>query len=415
MSPTPSLLRQDALFRWKEFLPRVAAYARLRNHVSPEHENVSRLSPALRFRTLLEDEIIGETLAEHSFAAGEKWLQEVCWRRYWKGWLEMRPQVWRDWRKRVATLRSTLPATTLARAEAVMSGASGVASMDQIACELIETGYLHNHARMWWASFWIHVEQLPWELGADFFFRHLLDADPASNTLSWRWVAGLQTKGKTYLVRLSNIEKYAPHYLGSGSQGSERLADSAVTTHGPFDSTEYKPCPLPELPIAPPPFQGPCGLWLHHDDLVPEVGPLASLAPASIAACVSEPVYQQRYRLSPRRVASLRTVLADGLSRARNHYRCPTHALESACVASALCSWAKAQGLREVVAFAPMVGPVADTVPRLTALLESQQIRLTLIRRPSDARAFSFAGAGFFPFWQKMSRHLQSPQEVSRF
>jgi deoxyribodipyrimidine photo-lyase len=64
--------------------------------------------------------------------------------------------------------------------------------------ELVETGYLHNHARMWFASIWIFTLRLPWELGADFFLRHLLDGDAASNTLSWRWVAGLHTKGKHY-------------------------------------------------------------------------------------------------------------------------------------------------------------------------------------------------------------------------
>lgn len=408
MSSIPPLTRQDAQFHWNQFLPRVAAYARVRNHVSPGHPNVSSLSSALRFRTLLEDEIIEGTLAEHTFPAAEKWLQEVCWRRYWKGWLEMRPQVWTHWRRRVRTLRGTLPANTLARAEAVISGASGVASMDQIARELMDTGYLHNHARMWWASFWIHVERLPWELGADFFFRHLLDADPASNTLSWRWVAGLQTPGKTYLVRLSNIEKYAPHYLSARSPGSERLADSTVTAAEPVDSTECPKAPLPQLPTSFPATSGRVGLWLHPDDLVPEIGPLATLAPASIAACISDPVYRESYQLSPRRIASLHTVLQDGLSRAAHHYSCSGIALESGNVASALCSWAKSQSLREVVTLAPMVGPVADIVPHLAALLESHQIKLTLIRRPSDALAFSFATAGFFPFWQKMSRHLQS-------
>ncbi len=67
------------------------------------------------------------------------------------------------------------------------------------------TGYLHNHARMWFASIWIFTLRLPWELGADFFLRHLLDGDPASNTLSWRWVGGMQTMGKTYLARADNI------------------------------------------------------------------------------------------------------------------------------------------------------------------------------------------------------------------
>ena len=62
---------------------------------------------------------------------------------------------------------------------------------------------------MWFASIWIHTLELQWELGADFFLKHLLDGDPASNTLSWRWVAGIHTKGKNYIARKSNIEKYS--------------------------------------------------------------------------------------------------------------------------------------------------------------------------------------------------------------
>ena len=75
--------------------------------------------------------------------------------------------------------------------------------------ELKETGYLHNHARMWFASIWIFTLKLPWQLGADFFLKHLLDGDAASNTLSWRWVAGLQTKGKHYLATTWNINKFS--------------------------------------------------------------------------------------------------------------------------------------------------------------------------------------------------------------
>ncbi|MEM8657814.1 MAG: FAD-binding domain-containing protein, partial [Pseudomonadota bacterium] len=66
----------------------------------------------------------------------------------------------------------------------------------------------HNHTRMWFASIWIFTLQLPWQLGADLFLRHLLDGDPASNTLSWRWVGGLHTVGKTYLARADNIRKF---------------------------------------------------------------------------------------------------------------------------------------------------------------------------------------------------------------
>lgn len=406
MPPFEPLIRRDALDAWKEFLPKVPSYASTRNAVQPGHANVSRLGASLRFRTLLEDEVIEETLNGHAFATAEKWLQEICWRRYWKGWLEMRPQVWTHWRRRVRSLRQEMPPERLARAEAVMAGESGVPCMDAMAGELMETGYLHNHARMWWASFWIHVEQLPWELGADFFFRRLLDADPASNTLSWRWVAGLHTPGKSYLVRLSNIEKYAPHYLAAGSAGLERLAE---TPTGGIVSKELEPFEarlLRLLPTSLPPPRKAVGIWLHPDDLTPEISPLAGLLPVSIAACLSDCVYRETFQLSKQRIAALQAVLRDGLSRAAAHFGCTALELESDDPVEALHAWALQQRLSEVVALSPMVGPVHDLVGRLENRLEKAGIRLTLVRRPSDATAFSFASGGFFPFWQKMRAHL---------
>ncbi len=408
MPPPNPLTRQDAKGSWRGFLPDVVPYATARNHVRPGHRNVSCLSASLRFRTLLEDEIIQDTLAEHSFHQAEKWLQEVCWRRYWKGWLEMRPQVWTQWRLRVHSLREELPEETLARAEVIMSGQSGVACMDKIARELIDTGYLHNHARMWWASFWIHVEQMPWELGADFFFRHLLDADPASNTLSWRWVAGLQTAGKTYLVRLSNIEKYASNYLAGDSAGNDRLRDEVVSAVTVRETTDLTKITLPQHPSALAPTAARRGLWLHPDDLVPEIGPLSTLEPVGVAAFISDPVYRDVYRLSQQRIDSLHTVIHEGLARAATHYGCPTSALETADPAQALCAWAKENDLSEVVAFAPFVGPTHDLLPRLKSAMDAMGARLTLLRRPSDETALSFASAGFFPFWQKMSHHLST-------
>jgi len=342
------------------------------------------------------------------FAEAEKWLQEVCWRRYWKGWLEMRPQVWTSWRRRVRELRETLPREVLEKADAVAAGESGVACMDLLARELIETGYLHNHARMWWASFWIHAEGLPWELGADFFFRHLLDADPASNTLSWRWVAGLQTPGKTYLVRLSNLEKYAHPDLLRDRRGSHRIADGAVTPSLQKDYADTSGRPLPDYPSSLPARSGRAGLWLHADDLAPEVGPLAEFAPDAVAAFTSERTYRELYRLSEKRVIALRTVLADGIARTAAHYRRPATLTDADDTAASIVAWARSHRLTEVVAFAPTVGPVRDLVPRLSMQLAQFGIRLTLIRRPSDAHAFSLASAGFFPFWEKMSRHLRS-------
>ncbi len=410
MHPLAPLTRHDARCVWKSFIPKLADYRGARNHVHTAHANVSRLSACIRFRTLLEDEVIAETLAAHPFQVAEKWLQEVCWRRYWKGWMEMRPQIWPRWRHQVRRLNEQLPAETLDRAAAVMSGKSGVACMDVIARELIETGYLHNHARMWWASFWIHVEKLPWELGADFFFRHLIDADPASNTLSWRWVAGLQTPGKSYLVRLSNIQKYAPAYIAGNEAGIERITDGAVVASDVSGTVPDLKQPLPYYPAELDHTSKRTGLWLHPDDLTPEFGPLAALVPTSVAATISDRVYNENYQLSSQRIASLHALLRDGLSRAGTHYSCRAVAVEADDPVAGLCSWVREHELAEVIAFAPMVGPVHDMLQRLKASLESMGSRLTLIRRTSDSTAFSFATAGFFPFWQKMSRHLKDLQ-----
>jgi deoxyribodipyrimidine photo-lyase len=98
--------------------------------------------------------------------------------------------------------------------------------------ELIAIGWIHNHARMWFASIWIFTLGLPWQLGADFFYKHLIDADPASNTLSWRWVAGLQTRGKHYLARAANIRDNTNGRFDPAGQLNERaepLTETAPT------------------------------------------------------------------------------------------------------------------------------------------------------------------------------------------
>ena len=406
------LTRHDALSAWADFLPSITQYAKRRNHVESQHRNVSGLSAALRFRTILEDEILRDSLQEHQFHSVEKWVQEVCWRRYWKGWLEGRPHVWDSWRQRVRELHETLPEATLQRVQSVAAGKSGVACMDAIARELIDTGYVHNHARMWWASYWIHAERLPWELGADVFYRHLLDADPASNTLSWRWVAGLQTPGKTYLVRASNIEKYAPELLLSDQSGIERIADGAVA---PIVATEFADTTrqsLVDYPATIPHSGRRVGIWLHTDDLVPEIGPLAKLAPVSVAALAHEDYSRNALALSERSIAAHAKALADGLARAAAHFSCPTELITGNDPAASIAAWAANHRLEEVVAFAPTIGPVADLLPDVRERLKSSGITLTLLRRASDTHAFQLAGSGFFPFWEKMSRHLRDQKNL---
>ena len=197
--------RAAGLARIAAFRPHMGrAYAAQRNHDRGpgQRGNVSVLSPWLRRRLVLEEEVLSAALGAHGGARSDKFVQEVIWRAYFKGWLEMRPAVWSDYRDAVGGIE---PSEAIAAAE---EGRTGLAAFDAWAQELTETGYLHNHARMWFASIWIFTLGLPWQAGADFFLRNLLDGDPASNTCSWRWVAGLHTPGKTYTARASNIAKY---------------------------------------------------------------------------------------------------------------------------------------------------------------------------------------------------------------
>ena len=179
-------------------------YSKNRNYdYGPKNRsNVSHLSKYITHRVLNEYDVINLALSEYSLTKIEKYVQEVFWRVYWKGWLEHRPQVWSDYYE-----YSNNNSNSEAYKKAI-EGTTGIVCFDNWVEELVNENYLHNHTRMWFASIWIFTLNLPWQLGANFFMRHLLDGDSASNTLSWRWVAGLQTIGKHYLATASNISKF---------------------------------------------------------------------------------------------------------------------------------------------------------------------------------------------------------------
>ena len=183
-------------------------YSKLRNFdFGPSNRsNVSCLSPYITHGIINELEVINKSLKKFSFVNNEKFIQEVLWRVYWKGWLELRPDVWSDYlieldkiKKEFKNNQSYLDA---------IEGKTNVDCFNQWVIELKESNYLHNHTRMWFASIWIFTLELPWQLGAEFFMQHLYDGDAASNTLGWRWVAGIQTQGKHYLVSEWNINKF---------------------------------------------------------------------------------------------------------------------------------------------------------------------------------------------------------------
>ena len=179
-------------------------YSRDRNYdYGPNNRNnISLLSPYISHRTLFEYDIVKSCLKKYKFNQVEKFIQEIFWRVYWKGWLELRPEVWTDF------CDSCLSIEQSKFYQKALDGNTGIRCFDEWVNELKEYNYLHNHSRMWFASIWIFTLKLPWQLGAAFFMEHLYDGDPASNTLSWRWVAGIQTRGKHYLARSSNISKF---------------------------------------------------------------------------------------------------------------------------------------------------------------------------------------------------------------
>ena len=191
-----------------------------------DKSNVSCLSPYISHRLITEYEVAKKVLAKFPYQKVEKYIQEIFWRVYWKGWLELRPQVWSDF---IEDLKGLKEDDNYKKA---INGETQIECFNDWVKELKENNYLHNHTRMWFASIWLFTLNLPWQKGAEFFMKHLYDGDAASNTLSWRWVAGLQTKGKHYIAQSWNISKFT-----NNKYKNVKLNENALAL---TDSREYK-------------------------------------------------------------------------------------------------------------------------------------------------------------------------------
>ena len=390
--------RAAALAQLTAFLPSTGShYSNERNadRGPARRDNVSLLSPAVRHRLITEDEIVRATLDHFAFSTTEKFIQEVCWRTYWKGWLELRPQVWVDYQAALGVQIARvsdgagLDRPFRKRWQAAVDGNTGIACFDAWVGELRDTGYLHNHARMWFASIWIFTLNLPWQLGADFFYRHLLDGDPASNTLSWRWVAGLQTRGKHYLARADNIQKYTGNRYwpkGELNEDAVPLPPDDIPAAGRISDL-----PLPKAGLR-------TALWLHEDDLSAESWPsLGGLDLVAIGGDV-DPASRSWLPVSEPVIGWTEAALADGLARAAAHYGMPATRI----TASALHRWCEDHGIEQVVTAYTTVGPVADAIARLEADLAARGIALVRVRRAWDTAFWPHAGKGFFQLRERI-------------
>jgi deoxyribodipyrimidine photo-lyase len=329
-------------------------------------------------KLLDEGDVSRAVLAQLDARAADKFLAEVWWRTYWKGWMEQRPAVWSTYRDDLTRLHNEVQTQSGLRArwEAACLGQTGIAPFDHWAVELAQTGYLHNHARMWFASIWIFTLGLPWQLGADFFLRHLLDGDAAVNTLSWRWVAGIQTQGKTYLADAENIAKFTEGQF-SGVTGLARTA-SPVSAQ-----------PLPErreiMTLAP--YTGApadrVGLLLHSDDLMPPDLARYGITPVS-TAYLDGTAAQSPWHIAPV-VTDFRSALARDVAP-------DAQVLENV---QTLSAWAQTHQLDQIITPHAPVGPVRSALRKAR---QTGDAPLTEIRRDIDSAAWPCATAGFFKF-----------------
>lgn len=391
MNPLFAPSRTAGLQRLAAFLPHAGrAYAEGRNSdPGPGQPGaVSRLSPWLRYRLVSEHEVCAAVLEQHSLAAAEKFVQEVLWRTYWKGWLEMRPGVWERFVQERDEQRARL--RNVRALEQAEQGRTGIEGFDDWARELVETGYLHNHARMWFASIWIFTLRLSWTLGADFFLRHLIDADAASNTLSWRWVAGLQTAGKTYLATADNIARYT-----DGRFAPKGLAESAEPlTEAPVPAAS----PLPPAGSA---EGAPALLLVTSEDMAPDA---ALWREADIrGTCVAADPALLWGDKARGFVAEAARGMAAQIGETSNRPATQIDTLN----ADAIVQAARETGVSRVITPYAPVGPVATRLAEIAMALQGEGLELVQVRRDWDEIFWPHARKGFFPFKQHMGRLLE--------
>ena len=243
--------RAEALARAASVDP--ARYARTRNFLSGD---VSRLSPHITHGLISVPELLGLIHLRHVLSWDDKLAFEFGWREYFHHvWERLGDGIWREQHAPPASrYADVLP-------EDIRTASTGVAIIDQQVRELYATGYLHNHARMWIASYVVHIRKISWQSGAKWMYSHLLDGDLAANTLSWQWVAGTWT-GKPYLFNAENVARYAPGVDCSGSaiDTSYETLDAIARS----DNAAVASKPLLTDPVAEPErFAAPPAEWAN--------------------------------------------------------------------------------------------------------------------------------------------------------
>ena len=400
---TPHATRLFGLHRLANFLPRAAQhYGQLRNFDEGPgaRQHVSVLSPWISRRLITESEVISQVLTHHPEPECHPFLKEVLWRGYWRSYLEQRPSLWTSYRQMLA---NRAPAQDR-RYHRAISGESGIDVFDEWVRELRSEAYLHNHARLWFASLWIHTLKLPWQWGAAWFLEQLLDGDAASNTLSWRWVAGLHTKGKAYAASPENIAKFTRHRL------QPQLPHGACT---PVDETEAYPQIVPQLaPELAPQAVGPDdGILFLGDDL--SLDRFAALVshPPSAAAWVAADLIGSAYGWSERVRCFHEHAIKDASHRIQTVWpkaQCHVTPTSDHELHQFFLEWRRL-GIKRILVPMPHQGPYRDVWNRIRSFIHGFEVRP--FNRHYDIQLAPLGQKGFFDFWQRRPSWQQLCQD----
>ena len=247
-------------------------YARTRNALNGA---VTRLSPYLTHGFVSLPEVYAGVASSYPLDDQHKFVFELGWRAYFQHvWSHLGAgihQSLHDGLMPEAAYAQTLP-------DDIVLANTGVPAIDCAVRELYATGYLHNHARMWLASYVVHLRKVHWHVGAEWLYSHLLDGDLASNHLSWQWVAGTGSS-KPYVFSADNVQRFAPAawhspntVIDTSYEALDRIARSAKpAVFGRSNAAGTSPPDLFSLPPQPDDFsavdsqavQG-RDVWLMH-------------------------------------------------------------------------------------------------------------------------------------------------------
>lgn len=181
-------------------------YASTRNYLNG---SVTRLSPYLTHGVISLIQIADAVLEKHGYEKSEKLLSELAWREYYlRVWENKADNIFEN----LATNNSQSYWENIQFKQGIPSvlnsAETGIKAIDDQILLLKNTGYMHNHARMWLSGTVTNIAHYNWKDSAKWLYYYLLDGDLASNTLSWQWVAGT-SRNKTYFANQENINKYA--------------------------------------------------------------------------------------------------------------------------------------------------------------------------------------------------------------